>query len=45
MINLRERTDLVSGVLRIDSAKGRGTRVQVVIPLTEEAADRIHRAT
>jgi signal transduction histidine kinase len=45
MINLRERTELVNGVLRIDSAPGRGTRVQVVIPLTEEAADRIHRAT
>jgi len=44
MINLRERTQLVSGVLHIDSVKGRGTRVQVVIPLTEEAADRIHRA-
>lgn len=44
MINLRERTELVNGVLRIDSAPGRGTRVQVVIPLTEEAADRIHRA-
>jgi signal transduction histidine kinase len=44
MINLRERTELVNGVLRIDSAKGRGTRVQVVIPLTEEAADRIRRA-
>ncbi len=44
MINLRERTQLVNGVLRIDSAKGQGTRVQVVIPLTEEAADRIHRA-
>jgi len=44
MINLRERTQLVSGVLHIDSARGRGTRVQVVIPLTDEAADRIHRA-
>ncbi|MFM8319495.1 MAG: histidine kinase [Chloroflexota bacterium] len=44
MVNLRERTTLVSGVLRIDSAKGKGTRVQVVIPLTEEAADRIHRS-
>lgn len=43
MINLRERTELVNGVLRIDSAPGRGTRVQVVIPLTEEAADRIRR--
>jgi signal transduction histidine kinase len=43
MINLRERTELVNGILRIDSAPGRGTRVQVVIPLTEEAADRIRR--
>jgi signal transduction histidine kinase len=43
MINLRERTDLVNGVLRIDSAPGRGTRVQVVIPLNEEAADRLRR--
>jgi signal transduction histidine kinase len=45
MINLRERSELVSGVLRIDSARGRGTRVQIVIPLTEEAADRIRRGT
>jgi signal transduction histidine kinase len=43
MINLRERTELVNGVLRIDSAPGRGTRVQVVIPLNEEAVDRIRR--
>lgn len=43
MINLRERTELVNGVLRIDSSPGHGTRVQVVIPLTEEAADRIRR--
>ncbi|OGO36907.1 MAG: hypothetical protein A2W35_09875 [Chloroflexi bacterium RBG_16_57_11] len=43
MINLRERTELVNGMLRIDSAPGRGTRVQVVIPLNEEAVDRIRR--
>ncbi|MCC6956580.1 MAG: GAF domain-containing sensor histidine kinase, partial [Anaerolineales bacterium] len=43
MINLRERTELLNGVLRIDSGPGRGTRVQVIIPLTEEAADRIRR--
>ena len=43
MVNMRERTELVSGVLRIDSAPGRGTRVQVVIPLTEEAQDRLRR--
>jgi signal transduction histidine kinase len=42
MVNLRERTELVNGVLSIDSAAGRGTRIQVYIPLTEEAADRLH---
>lgn len=42
MINLRERTELVNGLLHIDSAPGKGTRVQVYIPLSEEAADRLH---
>jgi signal transduction histidine kinase len=42
MVNLRERTELVNGVLNIQSAPGKGTRVQVFIPLTEEAADRLH---
>jgi signal transduction histidine kinase len=42
MINLRERTELVNSLLTIDSAPGRGTRIQVYIPLTEEAADRLH---
>lgn len=44
MINLRERAELVHGLLHIDSALGKGTRVQVYIPLTEEAADRLHHA-
>jgi len=43
-INLRERTELVNGLLNIDSAPGKGTRIQVYIPLTEEAADRLHHA-
>jgi signal transduction histidine kinase len=43
MINLRERTELVNGILRINSVKGHGTCVQVVIPLTEEAADLLRR--
>ncbi len=42
MVNLRERTELVNGLLNIDSAPGKGTRVQVYIPLTEDAADRLH---
>ncbi|MEA4909993.1 MAG: GAF domain-containing sensor histidine kinase [Chloroflexi bacterium] len=43
MVNLQERADLINGLLHIDSAPGKGTRVQVAIPLTEEAADRIQR--
>jgi signal transduction histidine kinase len=42
MVNLRERTELVNGLLNIDSAPGKGTHVQVYIPLTEDAADRLH---
>ena len=44
MVNLRERTELVNGMLNIDSAPGKGTRVQVYIPLTEDAADRLHHS-
>jgi signal transduction histidine kinase len=42
MVNLRERSELVNGLLNVDSAPGKGTRVQVYIPLGEEAADRLH---
>jgi signal transduction histidine kinase len=44
MVNLRERTELVSGLLHIDSAPGKGTKVQVFIPLTDDAVDRIHHS-
>ncbi len=43
MVNLRERSELLNGVLQLDSVRGQGTRVRVYIPLTEEAADRLHR--
>lgn len=43
MINLRERTELVNGVMQIDSASGRGTSLRVFIPLTDEAADRLRQ--
>ncbi|HMB22649.1 MAG: GAF domain-containing sensor histidine kinase [Chloroflexota bacterium] len=42
MINLRERSELVNGLLNVDSSPGKGTRIQVYIPLSEEAADRLH---
>ncbi len=43
MINLQERTDLINGLMNIESAPGKGTRVQVLIPLTEMAADLLQR--
>ncbi len=43
MVNLRERTELINGLLNIDSKPGRGTCVSVLIPLTDEATDRLQR--
>ena len=44
MVNLRERAELVNGLLNIQSAVGKGTKVSVYLPLTEEAADRLQHA-
>ncbi len=44
MVNLRERSELVNGLLNVQSTIGRGTKIMVYIPLTEEAADRLHHA-
>ena len=41
LVNMRERAELVNGVINIESAPGRGTRIRLLIPLTEEAAERI----
>jgi len=43
MVNMRERTELLNGILHIDSTEGRGTRIQVAIPLTDEAVERLRR--
>jgi signal transduction histidine kinase len=43
MVNLQERTALVNGLLHIESTPGRGTRVQIVIPLTAAAVERLQR--
>jgi signal transduction histidine kinase len=45
MVNLRERTELVNGVMNLQSAPGKGTLVQIFIPLSDEAADRLHHAS
>jgi signal transduction histidine kinase len=41
MVNMRERAELINGVLNIHSSEGQGTIIQLWIPLTEEAGDRI----
>ncbi len=43
MVNMRERTELINGLYQIDSAEGKGTRIRVYIPLSEEAADSLRR--
>jgi signal transduction histidine kinase len=43
MINMRERAELINGVLKIESAEGKGTSIRVLIPLNEIAAERIRR--
>jgi signal transduction histidine kinase len=45
MVNLKDRTELINGVLDVQSVPGKGTRIQVYIPLTEDAADRLHHSS
>ena len=41
--NMNERTEMMSGIFRIDSSPGKGTIIRVLIPLTSEAAERLRR--
>jgi signal transduction histidine kinase len=41
LVNMRERAELINGVLNINSTEGKGTLIKIWIPLTEEASDRI----
>jgi signal transduction histidine kinase len=41
--NMNERTEMVNGVFQLDSAVGKGTTIRVIIPLTEEATERLRR--
>ncbi|MCB2179575.1 GAF domain-containing protein [bacterium] len=43
MVNMRERTELINGVIQLASEVGKGTRIRVWIPLTDEAAEKIKR--
>jgi signal transduction histidine kinase len=41
MVNMRERAEMLGGVAKIASSEGRGTRITIYVPLTEEARDRM----
>ena len=43
MINLRERSEMINGLLKIDSEPGKGTRIRVFIPLDQNAIDQLHK--
>ena len=43
LVNMRERAELVNGIINIQSTQGSGSQIQVVIPLSEEATERLHR--
>ena len=39
MINLRERAEMVGGTLRMESARGKGTSITVVVPIKETVSE------
>jgi len=41
MVNMRERAEILEGAVKIDSEEGKGTRITVLVPLTEAAALRV----
>jgi signal transduction histidine kinase len=43
MVNMRERAELINGLLHVESAEGAGTLIKVVVPETEERAEELHR--
>jgi signal transduction histidine kinase len=43
LVNMRERAELVNGLLQIESEPGHGTLITLAIPITESAAERLQR--
>ncbi|MCU0484627.1 MAG: GAF domain-containing sensor histidine kinase [Anaerolineales bacterium] len=43
MLNMRERAELINGVFSIDSSVGKGTSIRVLVPVTDDAVERLRR--
>lgn len=41
--NMNERTEMVNGIFQLSSTVGKGTTIRVIIPLSEEATERLRR--
>ncbi|MDX5319541.1 MAG: histidine kinase, partial [Bacteroidota bacterium] len=41
MVNLQDRTQLINGLLHIDSVPGKGSRIRIFIPLTTAAIEKV----
>jgi len=41
--NMNERAEMVNGIFRLESAIGKGTIIRVLIPMTEDATERLRR--
>ena len=37
MVNMRERAEILNGAVKIESAEGKGTRLLILVPLSENA--------
>lgn len=43
LLNMNDRTEMVNGVFQLSSEIGKGTTIRVLIPLTDEATERLRR--
>jgi signal transduction histidine kinase len=41
LVNMRERAEMINGLVRIEAAENQGTRVSIFIPLTEAAREKL----
>lgn len=43
LLNMNDRTEMVNGIFQLSSEIGKGTTIRVLIPLTDEATERLRR--
>ena len=41
MVNMRERAEMINGAVKVDSTEGQGSRITVLVPLSDLIAERL----